>query len=65
MATTPRLPSAVAGKRATARTVYAHAAELKSTFDAMYAVLWRPDELSEAIKELVRLRNARVTACSL
>lgn len=65
MATTPRLPSAVPGKPATARTVYAHAAGLKHVFDAMYAVLWRGDVLSEATKELVRLRNARVTACSL
>ncbi len=65
MATTPRLPSAVEGRPPNYRTVYAHAPELKDVFDAMYAVLWRGDVLSEATKELVRLRNARVTACSL
>jgi len=65
MATTPRLPSAIAGQAASWRTVHAHAADLKGAFDAMYHVLWQGDVLDEATKEVVRMRNARVTDCGL
>jgi hypothetical protein len=65
MATTPRLPSAVDGKPASFRTVMAHSPAVRQAFDAMYGTLWSRGEVAPDVKELVRLRNARITDCGL
>lgn len=65
MATNPRLPSAVEGKRASARTVFAHSPAVRGAFDRMYATLWSDGAAPVDVKELIRLRNARVTGCGL
>lgn len=65
MSTTPVLPSAVDGKPPSIRTVLGHHPELRARFDQMYATLWRNGTVGEDVKELVRLRNARVTDCGL
>lgn len=65
MSTTPVLPSALAGKSPNARTVMAHHPALRERFDKMYATLWSRGVVGEDVKELVRLRNARITDCGL
>jgi hypothetical protein len=65
MSTTPRLPSAIEGRAASARTIMAHSPSVRGAFDAMYATLWSRGALDPDVKELVRLRNARVTDCGL
>lgn len=65
MSTTPRLASAIDGKRPSARTVFAHSPEVRAAFDRMYATLWSDGVAPVDVKELIRLRNARVTGCGL
>lgn len=65
MSTTPRLPSAVDGKAASSRTVMAHNPPVRKAFDRMYATLWSNGAADVDVKELMRLRNARVTDCGL
>ena len=65
MSTSPRLASAVEGREASARTIMAHSPAVRSAFDQMYATLWSRGALAPDVKELVRLRNARVTDCGL
>ncbi len=63
MSTTPRLPSAVPGADASFATVTAHAAPMMARFGALYAEFWQNGEVPPAMKELTRLRNARITDC--
>lgn len=65
MSTNPRLPSAVVGKVPSSRTVMAHSPAVRQAFDKMYATLWSDGVVDLDVKELVRLRNARVTDCGL
>lgn len=65
MSNTPRLPSAIAGKAPSIRTVMANSPAVRQAFDAMYATLWSDGALDVDVKELIRLRNARVTDCGL
>ena len=65
MATTPRLSSAIEGKSASSRTIMAHSPKVRAAFDQMYATLWSRGAVDPDVKELVRLRNARVTDCGL
>ncbi len=65
MSTSPRLASAVDGKSANIRTVMRHSPKVREAFDAMYATLWSGGEAPVDVKELMRLRNARVTDCGL
>lgn len=65
MSTTPRLASAIDGKDASIRTVMAHSPAVRGAFDAMYATLWSRGVVDVDVKELVRLRNARITDCGL
>ncbi len=65
MSTTPRLPSAIDGRSASTRTVLAHSPAVRQAFDKMYATLWSDGAVDLDVKELVRLRNARVTDCGL
>lgn len=65
MSTSPRLPSAADDRPASARTIMAHSPAVRAAFDQMYATLWSRGAVSPDVKELVRLRNARVTDCGL
>lgn len=65
MSTTPRLQSAVDGKAASNRTMMAHSPIVRQAFDRLYATLWSDGVVDVDVKELVRLRNARVTDCGL
>jgi len=63
MATTPRLPSAVADAPAEFGTVMSHAPDMMGRFGALYAQLWQHGTLTPDLREMTRLRNARVTDC--
>lgn len=65
MSTTPRLPSAIDGKPASSRTIMAHSPTVRRAFDRMYGTLWSNGVVDADVKELVRIRNARVTDCGL
>ena len=65
MSTTPRLDSAVDGRSATSKTVLGHSPRVRQAFDQMYATLWSNGAVDVDVKELIRLRNARVTGCGL
>lgn len=65
MATTPRLRSAIDGEPVSGRTIMAHSPRVRAAFDRMYATLWSNGEADVDVKELMRLRNARVTDCGL
>ena len=63
MATNPRIPSALAGEPEHFGSVTAHAGELFPRFFALYAELWQRGIVAAEIKEVTRIRNARVTDC--
>ena len=63
MSTTPRIPSAVPGAEENFGTVTAHAAELMDDFFALYAEFWQRGIVPPELKEMTRLRNARITDC--
>ncbi len=65
MATTPRLRSAIEDEPASLRTIMAHSPKVRAAFDRMYATLWSSGAVDVDVKELIRLRNARVTDCGL
>ncbi|MEO1061647.1 MAG: hypothetical protein AAFZ07_09535 [Actinomycetota bacterium] len=62
MSTTPRIPPDGAGN-AHAGTIYAHRPVLGQRFSELYGTMWRRGVLDPPTKELVRIRNARVTDC--
>ncbi len=65
MSTTPRLESSAQGKSQNIRTVMGHSPKVREAFDTMYATLWSHGAAPVDVKELIRLRNARVTGCGL
>ncbi len=65
MSTSPRLPAPSPDAAPSIRSTWSHAPELRERFDRLYATLWTGGEIGEDIKELVRLRNARITDCGL
>jgi alkylhydroperoxidase family enzyme len=48
-----------------ARSVLGHQPETLAAFQETYAQLWSRGVLDPALKELARLRNARVTGCNI
>ena len=63
MSTTPRINSALPGEPEDFRTVTAHAAELMGKFFQLYGDFWASEEVPPNLKEITRIRNARVTDC--
>lgn len=63
MSTVPRVSSAIPGETAHFTAVLAHQPVLAARFGALYGALWGSDVLSARIKEICRMRNARITAC--
>jgi alkylhydroperoxidase family enzyme len=64
MSTTPRVSSAIPGEPAHFGSVLAHQPEIAESFFALYGRFWGSDVLAARIKEVARMRNARVTQCS-
>ena len=65
MSTNPRVPSALPGEPAHFYSVLQHQPELAARFGALYAEFWQSEVVSQRVKEIVRLRNARITDCGL
>ena len=63
MSTTPRLKSAIAGETPSLGNVLAHAPDMMARFGDLYAALWQTGTLPVDLREMTRLRNARVTDC--
>ena len=63
MSTTPRIPSAIAGQPENFGTVTAHAPAMITNFFDLYAELWQRGVVSAEVRELTRIRNARITDC--
>jgi hypothetical protein len=63
MSTTPRINSAVPGQPATFATVLGHTPLTAQRFGALYAEFWQHGVSPVAIREMTRLRNARITDC--
>ncbi len=63
MSTKPRLESAVAGEAPVVATVFAHAPEVMEAFSRLYARFWQQGRVSPVVKEMTRIRNARITDC--
>ena len=63
MSTIPRVSSAIAGEPAHLGSVLAHHPVLAERFMELYGQFWASDVLSARLKEVARMRNARVTEC--
>lgn len=63
MSNKPRVPSAISGRPADLSTVLAHQPELARRFADLYARFWQQGEVSQRVKEVTRIRNARITDC--
>lgn len=63
MSTLPRVSSAITGEAAHFTSVLAHQPILAARFGALYGALWESDVLPARIKEICRMRNARITSC--
>jgi len=63
MSTTPRVSSAVPGEPAHFGSVLAHKPDIAQSFFALYGRFWGSDVLAARVKEVARMRNARVTEC--
>jgi alkylhydroperoxidase family enzyme len=63
MSTKPRVQSAIPGEPAHFQTVLAHQPILAERFGVLYAMLWQSDVVPARIKEIARMRNARISEC--
>lgn len=63
MSTSPRASSAVPGEPAHFGSVLAHQPALAQSFAELYGRFWDSDVLAARLKEVARMRNARVTEC--
>jgi len=63
MSTIPRLSSALPGEPAHFGSVLAHQPDIAARFFELYGAFWGSDVLAARIKEVARMRNARVTEC--
>lgn len=63
MSTTPRVSSALVGEPPHFGSVLAHQPDIAASFFALYGRFWQSEVLSARIKEVARMRNARVTEC--
>lgn len=60
---TARVPGPVEGGNPTFSSALAHQPEISTSFGRFYATLWSDGQVDHLTKEIVRLRNARVTDC--
>ena len=63
MSTIPRASSAIEGQPPHFGSVLAHQPELARRFGALYPTFWQDGRVSQRIKEITRIRNARITDC--
>jgi len=63
MSTKARVSSAFPDRPADFGSALAHQPEMASRFADLYAHFWQQGRVSQRIKEITRLRNARITDC--
>ena len=63
MSTTPRIESAIPGQPAHFGSVLSHTPDVIGNFFALYGEFWQNGVVSPVLKEMTRLRNARVSDC--
>jgi hypothetical protein len=63
MSTRPRIEPAAPGTAADFVSVMQHAPTATAAFFDLYAEFWQRGVVPARLKEIVRLRNARVTDC--
>lgn len=63
MSTKPRVPSAVDGQPAVFGSVMGHVPDILGSFFDLYANFWQQGVVAQEIKEMTRIRNARITDC--
>ena len=63
MATNPRVSSAVAGQPAELGSVLVHTPGAAGRFFELYAEFWQRGIVADELKEMTRMRNARITDC--
>jgi hypothetical protein len=63
VSTVPRLSSAIPGQPANLGSVLAHASEVMGAFGSLYATFWQQGLVGSVLKEMTRIRNARITDC--
>lgn len=63
MSTKPRVDSAIPGAPAEFGSVMMHTPDVLSRFGELYASFWQQGIVSQEIKEITRIRNARITDC--
>jgi hypothetical protein len=63
MSTTPRVESAIPDQDANFGTVLSHTPNIIGAFGELYAAFWQQGVISQEIKEMTRIRNARITDC--
>lgn len=64
MSTVPRVESAIPDESATLVTVLAHTPDTSAKFFDLYAEFWQRGVSPATVREMTRLRNARVTDCA-
>ena len=63
MSNRPRIASVVRGQPAHLGTMLGHAPDVLATFGDLYAEYWQRGVVGADLKEMTRLRNARITDC--
>ena len=63
MSTAPRVDSAIDGETPTLANVLMNTPEVFAAFGEVYAEFWQRGIISQEIKEMTRIRNARITDC--
>lgn len=63
MSKQPRIQSAVPGQETNFATVLAHLPETAQKFGELYAEFWSNGAAEVSVKEMTRIRNARITDC--
>jgi len=63
MSTRARVSSAIPGRPAEFGSVLAHQPAMSARFAELYAHFWQQGRISQRIKEITRIRNARITDC--
>ena len=59
----PRVTSAIPGQETSFGTALAHQPAIAAAFGDFYGRLWSKGQVDQPTKEIIRLRNARVTDC--
>lgn len=63
MSSNPRVSSAVVGQPAEFGTVMIHTPAATGRFFDLYAEFWQRGIVADELKEMTRMRNARITDC--